>query len=227
MTFRKVTHVIFDVDGLLMDTEELYGEATQNVTAKFNKQFSWEIKKKILGMNAMDSSRIIIDDLLLPVDVTEFLRLLQEQFDVLLPKSELLPGAERLVKHLAKHKIPIAVATSSREATHNLKSSRHADFFRLFHHIVMGGSDSEVTRCKPSPDIYLICARRFSCGVKPCDCLVFEDAPNGLQGALAAGMQCVLIPDKRMDRELCKGAALVLESLLEFQPEVFGLPAYK
>lgn len=135
-------------------------------------------------------------------------------------------GVERLIKHLYNNNVPCAVATSSSSPSFAVKSKRHQEFFGMFKHIVTGGSDPEVKHGKPAPDIFKLAADRFVERPKYEECLVFEDAPNGVQGALAAGMQVVMVPDEHTDPKLCKDATIVLKSMTEFQPELFGLPGF-
>lgn len=226
MAYKKVTHVLFDMDGLLLDSEVLYTKAFNNILSRYGHGFAWDYKVTLLGMQGHEVAEKVIKDFDLPLTKEQFMAESQKMYEELFPNVTMLPGAKRLVEHLHDHNIPIALATSSNKDSAELKMTKHHDVFNLFLHKTMGSSDPEVVKGKPSPDIFLVCASRFTVPPNPEDCLVFEDAPNGVAAALAAGMQVVLVPDPQLDKELTKGATLVLSSLEDFKPELFGLPPF-
>eukprot|EP00092_Neocalanus_flemingeri_P034633 GFUD01037674.1.p1 GENE.GFUD01037674.1~~GFUD01037674.1.p1 ORF type:complete len:240 (+),score=74.88 GFUD01037674.1:222-941(+) len=219
-----ITHVIFDVDGTILDTEALYNTAKIKVIARYGaeEQFTRALRSKTAGKQAIDVAEIITEECDLPLTPDEFIAELDMVLKPILPTAQLKPGAERLIHHLADHNVPVAIATSSRRRTGKMKMSGHSDLFNLFSHKVFGSDDPEVGRGKPNPDIFLVAARRFEDPPSPENCLVFEDSTSGVQGALEAGMQVVMVPEHLIH----PGATEVIDSFEEFDPVKYGLPGY-
>jgi pseudouridine 5'-phosphatase len=218
-----VQQVLFDMDGLLLDTERIYTEVTQSIVGRFGKVFDWSVKGNMIGRGSRESSQYLVQAMQLPISADDYLHerdaLLREAF----PAAQPMPGAERLVRHLARHRVPIALATSSFLDTYELKIRNHQDWFSLFDAVVTG-DHPEVRHAKPSPDIFLAAASRL--GASAAATLVFEDAPSGVEAGITAGMRVIAIPDPNMDADRYQGAVEILRSLEAFEPTRYGLPAY-
>ena len=217
-----VSFLLFDVDGLLLDTEIVYTKVTQKIVGRFGKVFDWSIKSNMIGRAEMDSSKYLVDALSLPISPEEYLFERNEMLQAGFKECDAMPGAERLIRHLHQHNIPIAVATSSSWSMFLLKRTRHP-WFDLFDAFV-SGDDAEVKHAKPAPDIFNIAAKRLNADKSKT--LIFEDAPSGLAAGTSAGIRVIAIPDPNMDKARYGGADKILNSLTEFNPEDYGLPAY-
>jgi len=219
----NISCLIYDMDGLLLDTEGIYTEVTQQIVGEYGKVFDWSIKKKIIGRRSIQAAEIIVESLDLPISPQDYL---DSRKDVLLEKfkdTEALPGAKEMTTHFSKLGISQALATSSSSPMFEAKFEKHKKWFSQFTQIVRG-DDPELKEGKPAPDIFLLAAKRL--GIDPGECLVFEDAPTGTEAALAAGMSVVVVPDPNMDHCHFKNASQIISSLKDFDPEYWGLPKF-
>ncbi len=220
----RITHVIYDMDGVLLDTERFYTRVSSIIASRYGKTFDWSVKTRMIGKKATDSAKIFVEALGLPLTAAEYLRTRQALLDELLPQADPLPGALRLTYHLRQSNIPQAVATSSDLHHFELKTRRHKAWFSIFDCIVTG-EDPDLREGKPAPDIFLLAARRLD--ADPAHCLVIEDAPAGIQAARAAGMKVAVVPDGNLSPAEYAQADAILTSLADFDPEQWGLPAYE
>jgi len=219
----NISCLIYDMDGLLLDTEGIYTEVTQQIVSEYGKVFDWSVKEKIIGRRAIQAAEIIVESLDLPITPQDYLdsrkNVLLEKFKDTAP----LPGAKEMTTHFFDLGIPQALATSSSSPMFEAKFEKHKKWFSQFTQIVKG-DDSELKEGKPAPDIFLLAAKRL--GVDPAECLVFEDSPTGTEAALAAGMSVVVVPDPNMDHCHYKNASQIISSLKDFDPEYWGLPKF-
>ncbi|MEM6614469.1 MAG: HAD-IA family hydrolase [Cyanobacteria bacterium P01_C01_bin.72] len=221
--FRSITHVIYDMDGLLLDTESLHERVNSEVAQRYGKTFTIEAKMAIAGRPTLDSARILVDFLQLPMSAEEYLVERKKLLYPLYPSAKALPGTVELIQHLASHNIPQAIASSSSQTHFTMKTVNHQSWLKLIQHTTLG-DDPEIKQGKPAPDIFLLAAKRLN--ANPEQCLVFEDSIAGMEAAIAAGMSVVVIPDAVFDRQLFTNANQVINLMTEFHPPDWGLPGF-
>ena len=181
VTTRKIQGVLFDLDGVLLDSEGQYSIFWQAMDERFPtgvEDFSNYIKgfhlARILGYFANDEIREQIVQALV-----EFEKNMRFEF---------FPGALALVHRLRDMGIPMAIVTSSDHKKMQALFSQHPEFPALFDTIITGDM---VTRAKPDPDCFLLGAQQLGVDIK--DCVVFEDSRNGLIAARASGARVISI----------------------------------
>ncbi|MEL6908817.1 MAG: HAD-IA family hydrolase [Cyanobacteria bacterium J06643_13] len=221
--FKSITHVIYDMDGLLLDTESLHERVNSQVAQRYGKTFTTEAKIAIAGRPTLDSARILVDFLQLPLSAEEYLVERNKLLYPLYGSAKVLPGTVELIQHLASHNIPQAIASSSSQHHFAMKTANHQQWLKLLKQKTLG-DDPEIAQGKPAPDIFLLAAKRLN--ANPEQCLVFEDSVVGMKAAIAAEMSVVVIPDPVFERQLFKGANQILDSMAEFYPPDWNLPGY-
>nr|GME08944.1 (DL)-glycerol-3-phosphatase 2 [Ipomoea batatas] len=225
----SITHIIFVMDGLLLDTEKFDNEVLEIILARYNKTFDMSLMAKLMGKKAIEAARIFVEETGISDSLTakDFLiereAILQNMFRT----SELMPGARRLIRHLHAKGIPMCVVTCNPKRHFQLKTQQHGEIFSLMHHIVLG-DDPEVKPWELSPDIFLTAANRFEVGpVVLRKVLVFDHRRSGVPAAKNAGMSVVMVPHpSRLDSSYHGIADQVLSSLLDFNPSDWGLPPF-
>ncbi|XP_022927266.1 bifunctional riboflavin kinase/FMN phosphatase isoform X1 [Cucurbita moschata] len=217
-----VSGVILDLDGTLLHTDGIVSDVLKSFLDKYGKQWDGREALRITGKTPYESAAVIIEDYELPCTSTELMSQVSPMFEERWCNIKALPGANRLIKHFTGHRVPMALASNSSRENIETKISFHHGWKDSFSVII--GSD-EVTTAKPSPEIFLEAAKRLN--LEPSRCLVIEDSVPGVAAGKAAGMKVIAVPSLPKKTNLYSSADEVINSLLDFQPEKWGLPPFE
>ncbi|KAK9474752.1 HAD-like domain-containing protein [Dipodascopsis tothii] len=240
----KIRACLFDMDGLLINTEQVYTEVTNTILERHGKgRLPWEIKATLQGLPGPSASAKFLEWSQLPYTPDELFaetsKLQKTRWSGVAP----MPGALELLQALGTPAgpVPFALATSSHSANYELKTAHLGHMFDLFGDAKVLGDDRRIApgRGKPAPDIWLLAlavlnAQRRAGGatddILPAECLVFEDGIPGVEGARAAGCQVVWVPDPNIralfrdsEADIVGPWGEVLDSLEQLDYAKYGL----
>ncbi len=182
--------IIFDMDGLLVDTEPVWEEAETEMLAVYNVKMDAEVRMSLIGLrNDVFLSRLI-NQYNIQADLDDLQADIIGRMLKLIPiKAKPMPGALELIHYAVDNGIPTAIASSSPGAIIEAVVS-HQGWAK---YIPVRCSAEHLIAGKPEPYVYLEAAKAL--GVNPVNCLALEDSPNGARAAVAAGMTCYAVPD--------------------------------
>ncbi len=192
----KKTGFIFDLDGVIVDTAKYHYLAWKNLADELGIDFTEEDNEKFKGVSRKRCLELLLEMGNISVSKEQFDLWLEEKNEDYLKyisnmdESEILPDVTKVLGYLKEKGIPMALGSASKNAISILKK---VELMPYFDAIVDG---TQVSKAKPDPEVFLIAAKKI--GVKPVNCVVFEDALAGIEAANTAGMESIGIGDVKI-----------------------------
>ena len=213
---QRIAAVIFDLDGLLVDSEAVWDDVRKEFTEQNGGRWHERAQRDMMGMSSGEWSRYVRDELGVAMEPGQISQAVADRVaDVYRERLPLLPGAVEAVRTLADE-WPRGLASSSNRHVIDLV----LELAGIAHEFQATVSSEEVGAGKPAPDVYLAAAKRLD--VDPADCAAIEDSTNGIRSAHAAGMAVIAVPNRDFppEADAVTLADEVLDSLTELTPNV-------
>jgi HAD superfamily hydrolase (TIGR01509 family) len=211
---RVIEAVVFDLDGVLVDSEPVWEQVRRQVVAEHGGHWAADAQQRLMGMSTGEWARYLSEDLGVGLPPERVAALVIERMAASYTEHlPLMPGAVEAVRGLAA-RWPLGLASSSPPSL--IETVLDAASLRSSFQTTM--STEQVSRGKPAPDIYLAVAARL--GRQPQRCAALEDSSNGLRSAAAAGLHVIAIPHPKYPPapDALEKASVVLTSLTELTP---------
>jgi len=191
MPMKPIRAVIFDLDGVIVSTDEYHFQAWKQLANSLGIPFGRESNDRIRGVSRMESLEVVLEKSGKRYSLEEKRELAERKNayyrELLkgLSPADVLPGVVAMIKALKDRQVKVAIGSSSKNARTILRAVGLEDEFDVI------ADGNHVTRSKPSPDVFTIAGTRL--GISPDECLVVEDAAAGVEAGLAAGMEVLAV----------------------------------
>ncbi len=202
--------VVFDLDGILANTEDLYEEACETVLGQRGKTYDSQLREQMMGRPVADAIQIMIDahGFVDPIDA--LMLECREVLDELLATSLApMPGVAKLLDRLEAKQLPVAVATSALREYADFVLTR-LDLRQRFRFIL---TSEDIRHGKPDPEVYLLAAQRLD--LAPVKMMVLEDSANGCRAAVSAEAFTVAVPNRHTSKHNFAGARFIADTLAD------------
>jgi HAD superfamily hydrolase (TIGR01509 family) len=201
--------IIFDMDGLMVDSERLYQQAQEEITRQFNQTLPEKIRLTMMGRKPLESMKILVEAMDIPTDAVKLLErrneIMREKY-----KNDLvpLPGLEYIID-VFSGKLKLAISTGAQEEFLDIVVDR----LGIRNKFDVLQSSDEIREGKPHPEIYLKTCKKL--GLKPGECIVLEDSVNGVLAGKRAGCYVIAVPSIYTRQENFADADFVAHDLFD------------